>query len=150
MKPLGLLITAAAFVLGSCSMSTAPLPQEQRDSTSIAAPSTSVPATVDRRNPESVLRAYFDAWARSDWSTQVSFMDQKYAQLTPEPVDSMRLVDVALISTPSSNERTYRVIFEIRVKGQGVTMQSGRYDWTYYLTWDAERNSWLITNYGAG
>ena len=77
-------------------------------------------------------------------------MDHKYAGMDPEPVDSIRLLEIRLISSPSSDERTYRVVFEIKVKGQGVSMQSGRYDWTYYLTWDSTRNSWLITNYGAG
>jgi hypothetical protein len=42
---------------------------------------------VDRRNPESVLHAYFDAWQRSDWSTQASLMDEKYSKMVPEPLD---------------------------------------------------------------
>jgi hypothetical protein len=106
--------------------------------------------TVDRRDPESVLRAYFDAWERSDWSAQASLMDDKYSQMAPEPVDSIRLLDIQSIPDASSTERTYRVIFEIKVKGRGVSMRSGRYDWQYYLSWDAQRDSWLITNYGAG
>ncbi len=110
----------------------------------------SVPVTVDRHNPESVLRAYFDAWERSDLSVQVSLMNGKYAQMVPEPVDSIRILEIQPISSSSLTERTYHVIFEIKVKGQGVSMQSGRYDWSYYLTWDAKRGSWLITNYGAG
>jgi hypothetical protein len=106
--------------------------------------------TVDLRNPESVIRAYFDAWQRSDWSGQASLMDEKYAQMIHEPVDSIRLLEIQPISSSSSTERTYHVIFEIKVKGQGVSMQSGRVDWQYYLTWEAKRGSWLITNYGAG
>ena len=105
---------------------------------------------VDRHNPKSVLRAYFDAWERSDWSVQASLMDEKYAQMVPEPVDSIRILEIQPISSSSVTEQTYHVIFEIKVKGQGVSMQSGRYDWSYYLTWDAKRGSWLITNYGAG
>jgi hypothetical protein len=106
--------------------------------------------TVDLRDPESVLRAYFDAWQRSDWSGQASHMDRKYAHMEPEPVDSIRLLEIQPILNSSLTERTYRVIFEIKVKGQGVSMQSGRGDWQYYLTWEAKRGSWLITNYGAG
>ncbi len=106
--------------------------------------------TVDRHNPESVLRAYFDAWERSDWSVQASLMDEKYAQMVPEPVDSIRILEIQPISSSSLTERACHVIFEIKVKGQGVSMQSGQYDWSYYLTWDAKRGSWLITNYGAG
>jgi hypothetical protein len=105
---------------------------------------------VDRHNPESVLRAYFDAWQRSDWSTQASLMDKKYAQMAPEPLDSIRILEIQPLSVSSSTERTYHVLFEIKVKGQGVSMQSGRCDWSYTLTWDPRRASWLITNYGAG
>jgi hypothetical protein len=107
-------------------------------------------ATVDHHDPGSVLRAYFDAWERSDWSVQASLMDKKYAQMVPEPVDSIRILEIQPILSSSLTERTYHVIFEIKVKGQGVSMQSGWYDWSYYLTWDAQRSSWLITNYGAG
>ena len=110
-----------------------------------------VPVTVDRRNPESVLRAYFDAWQRSDWSVQSSMMAANYAQMAPEPVDSISILELQPIPTSLLTERTtYHVIFEIKVKGQGISMHNGRYDWSYYLTWDAQRGSWLITNYGAG
>ena len=108
------------------------------------------PVTVDRQDPESVLRAYFDAWQRSDWSAQASLMDEKYAQMAPEPVDLIRILEIQPVLSSSLTERTYRVIFEIQVKGQGVSMQSGQYGWSYYLTWDPKRSSWLITNYGAG
>ena len=106
--------------------------------------------TVDRHNPESVLCAYFDAWERSDWFVQASLMDEKYAHMVPEPVDSIHILVIQPISSSSLTEQTYHVIFEIKVNGQGVSMQSGQYDWSYYLTWNAKRGSWLITNYGAG
>jgi hypothetical protein len=108
------------------------------------------PVTVDRQDPESVLRAYFDAWERSDWSAQASFMDENYAGMEPEPVDLIRILQIQPVLSSSLIERTYHVIFEIQVKGQGVSMHNGRYDWSYYLTWDATRSSWLISNYGAG
>ncbi len=129
MKPLLLPIIALALGLVSCS--------------------SSGPA-VDRHDPEAVLRAYFAAWQRGDWSAQASFMDDKYAGMNPEPVESIRVLEIVPLPAPSSNERLYRVVFDIQVKGQGVSMRSGRYDWSYYLTWEAGRGSWLITNYGAG
>ena len=42
---------------------------------------------VDRHDPESVLRAYFEAWGRGDWSAEASFMTEKYAGMAPEPVE---------------------------------------------------------------
>ncbi len=131
MKPARLLILAVALTIASCS------PR-------------GLPTGVDRSDPEAVLQAYFSAWARGDLTAQVSFMGPNYAGLDAEPVDSLQLVTVQLLSAPSASERTYRVVFDIKVKGAGLSMRSGRYDWTYYLTWDAARGSWLMTNYGAG
>jgi len=105
---------------------------------------------VDRRDPQAVLQAYFAAWARSDWSGEASFMDAKYAGMTPEPLDSLRILQVRPGPVESPTGRTYQVIFEIKVKGQGISMQSGQYNWSYTLTWEAQRGSWLISNYGAG
>lgn len=112
--------------------------------------SKSAPVSVDRRNPESVIRAYFDAWEHGDWSGQAAFMDKKYERMVPEPVESVRLLEVRPLGGSSATLRVYSVVFEIKVKGEGVSMESGRYDWTYKLTWDAQRGSWLISNYGAG
>ena len=102
---------------------------------------------VDRHDPDSVLRAYFEAWGRGDWAAEASFMDEKYAGMAPEPVDSIRILEISALNT-SSTWRAYQVLFEIKVKGQGVSMQSGQYNWNYYLTWDAQRASWLISEYG--
>jgi hypothetical protein len=109
-----------------------------------------ISSTLDRHNPESVLRAYFDAWKQSDWPLQVSLMGVKYVQMTPEPVDSISILNIQPLPSSSKTDQTYNVTFEIKVKGQGISMQSGQYSWSYYLTWDAKRDSWLITNYGAG
>jgi hypothetical protein len=106
--------------------------------------------SVDHNNPESVLQAYFKAWELGDWSFQTSLMDEKYAQMVPEPVDSIRILEIQEISSSSSAERTYQVAFEIKIKGLGISMRSGEYNWTYYLSWDEKHNSWLIMNYGAG
>ena len=104
-------------------------------------------AAVDRHDPESVLRAYFEAWGQGDWSAEASFMDEKYAGMAPEPVDSIRILEIRALNSTSTG-RAYQVSFEIKVKGQGVSMHSGKYDWDYYLSWDKARASWLISNYG--
>jgi hypothetical protein len=104
--------------------------------------------TVDRNDPESVLRAYFEAWDRKDWSFQASLMMGE-RKPTPDEVESVRLFELHLISDSSSPDRTYQVSFEIKLKKPG-SMNSGQYSWTYTLSWDANRGSWLITNYGAG
>ncbi len=130
MKPV--LLPLIALVLASCSLLRPSLPP------------------VDRHDPQAVLRGYFAAWAQGNWSAQASFMDDKYAGMVPEPVESLRLLQIEPLPGAASGERLYRVIFEIEVKGRGVSMGSGRYDWSYYLTWNAARDSWIITNYGAG
>lgn len=104
---------------------------------------------VDRSNPESVLRAYFDAWERGDWSTKKSLMHPHYRETMNEPVKSIRLIEVHEEKRLSKTRVIYHVIFDIKVVGRGLSMQNGRYDWTYYLAWDDRSNSWIITDYGS-
>jgi hypothetical protein len=106
--------------------------------------------SVDISDPESVLEAYFKAWEQEAWSFQASLMDKKYSQMVPEPVDFLHILDIQAVPGTSASECTYLVEFEIKVKGEGVSMKSGKYNWTYYLSWDEKRSRWLITNYGAG
>jgi hypothetical protein len=115
--------------------------------TTVAEPSSA--SATDRHDPESVLRAYFAAWERGDWAGQKSFMDAQYANLVPEPVQSISIVSLQL-AEKSSSHCLYRVSFDIAVEGNGVSMMNGRYDWSYDLNWDAQRQSWIITNYGEG
>jgi len=116
-------------------------------------------AAVTRRNPEAVLRAYFTAWNRNDSNTQKSLMTANYADRTwyPEPVESVELVSAEMLDEDSARlwssgafdtTRVYRVIFDYNPKGRGFSMERGRYSWTYTLIWDADRGSWLISNYG--
>jgi hypothetical protein len=113
-------------------------------------PKRSSPA-VDRHDPEAVLRAYFAAWARNDTEAQISFMAAGYGRLADEPVDSLRILSLAPADGGSSTRKVYSVSFDITFTGgRSVSMENGRYYWTYTLTWDAARESWLITNYGAG
>lgn len=81
------------------------------------------------------------------------------ARLAYEPVDSVRVISCSLLdektsraSSPGSAEttRVYLVTFDYKPTGRGFSMAPGRYTWTYTLTWDATRESWLISNYGAG
>jgi hypothetical protein len=123
---------AAVVVVTGCSRTTASTAQ-----------------AVNARNPESVLRAYFAAWQRGDWARQESFMDAKYAGGIPEPVTSLRILTLRRVAK-ARTRYLYAVSFDIVAKGSGVSMTSGRYDWTYELAWDAARRSWIITNYGAG
>jgi hypothetical protein len=76
-------------------------------------------------------------------------MADMYAHITPEPVEYVRIIELRYLPDPLSPDRTYQVIFEIKVKSIG-SMDSGQYHWTYTLSWDVDRGSWLITNYGAG
>jgi hypothetical protein len=104
---------------------------------------------VDRRDPEAVLRAYFAAWANNDRATLTSLMVQKYANLAYEPVDSLRVLTIVPADGASPTRRVYAVSFEVTFKGgRSISMENGRYNWTYTLTWDAARDSWLISNYG--
>ena len=116
---------------------------------------------VNRRDPGAVLRAYFAAWNRNDEAAQKSFMAAHYANANwyPEPVDSVRLVSNKLLEAKSArlwstgaadSTRVYLVVFDYSPRGRGFSMERGRYTWTYVLTWDAQRRSWLISSYGAG
>ena len=116
-----------------------------------ACQSTHSSPAIDRRDPEAVLRAYFTAWANNDTATQTSLMTQNYSNLSYEPVDSLRVLTIAPAERASPTKRVYAVSFEVTFKGgRSISMGNGRYNWTYTVTWDATRDSWLISNYGAG
>ena len=126
---------------------------------SAACTTTGGSAAVDRQKPEAVLRAYFNAWNRNDLLLQKSFMTTNYVGLAREPVDSVRVLSIRLLDAKTSRlwssgspdaTRAYIVVFDYKPTGRGFSMDGGRYTWTYTLTWDASRNSWLISNYGAG
>jgi hypothetical protein len=80
---------------------------------------------------------------------QASFMDAKYPDMEPEPVESLRIASLRKLQQ-SASLCLFEVTFDITVKGRGVSMSSGRYLWSYELTRSAGEESWLITNYGAG
>jgi len=68
-----------------------------------------------------------------------------------EPVDSIRILSLVPNDGASTTTRVYSVSFEIKFKGgRSISMEDGRYNWTYTLSWDQTRDSWLISNYGAG
>jgi hypothetical protein len=114
---------------------------------------------VNRRDPQAVLSAYFAAWTRNDTTAQASFMTPSSARLAHEPVDSVNVLSVNLLDEKTSRlwssgspetMRVYLVTFDYKPTGRGFSMGRGRYTWTYTLTWDATRDSWLIASYGAG
>src|SRR5262245_20644701 len=98
---------------------------------------------VDLHDPEAVLRAYFEAWDRQDWDA-MAYLERDRA---PEPVEFVRILELKKISS-SPTKYVYEVRFEIQVKGQGVSMHTGQYLWTYFLTWVPNRDMWYISNYG--
>ena len=116
---------------------------------------------LNRRDAGAVLRAYFAAWNRNDTATQKSLMTAQYANASwyPEPVESVAVVSTKLLDEKtahlwstgaSESTRVYLVVFDYNPRGRGFSMERGRYTWTYVLTFDAQRRSWLISNYGAG
>jgi hypothetical protein len=126
-------LAAAALLLSACG--------SESDSTQTA---------TARNDPEAVLRAYFDAWRRNDWATLESLNLQHYPNTIYAPAASLRLLSVERVPGGSSSRVVYAVSFEFTPKGDVVSMADGRYDWTYELTWDAARHSWLISNHGGG
>ncbi len=118
-------------------------------SASSGSASPSPPPTVDRSDPEAVLRAYFAAWADGDWGGVESFMDESYAGMEHEPLESLHIASLEL-RRKTAAQCEFDVVFDVKVQGAGLSMTDGRYPWSYELTWDAARASWLITNYGFG
>ena len=103
---------------------------------------------VDRHDPESVIRAYFDAWERSDSSAMASVLSSKFGQnFMFEPLESMELLEIELISDPSPTEQVFSVLYDAQWKDQP---DNNPIRWSFHLMWDANRDSWIITNYGAG
>ena len=149
--------TAATSTTAPASVSTTPSATPASQATALSAPAATIPdsstqppaASVDRHDPESVLRAYFSAWSSADWEGQKSFMAGQYANLEPEPAESLQIVDLRR-AEGSASHCLYYVTFDFAPKGRVVSMESGRYDWSYDLNWDETRQSWLITNYGEG
>jgi hypothetical protein len=107
------------------------------------------PASVDRRDPEAVLRAYFSAWQRGAWDEEASYMSETFSHMEPEPAKSLQVDDVRLLES-SASHRLFDVTFDFTPAGDPISMDAGQYGWTYDLNWDAGRQSWIITNYGAG
>ena len=109
--------------------------------------------SFDRHDPESVILAFFDAWERRDGNTMASLQGQSYLQYAfSEPLDSIRVLEIKLISSPSQIERVYSATFDIQMKkGQdGLNLHNGQMQWTFTLEWNSSRDSWFITNHGIG
>jgi hypothetical protein len=103
---------------------------------------------VDRHDPESVIRAYFDAWERSDSLAMASVLSSKFGQnFIFEPLDSMEVLNIELISDPSATERIYSVLYDAQWKDQPETNPTR---WRFRLNWDPKRESWIIIGYGSG
>jgi len=103
--------------------------------------------SVDRHDPESVIRAYFDAWVRSDSSAMASVLSHNNGYFIFEPMNSISILEIKLISDSSSRERIYSVLYDVQWK---VQEGSGKIRWSFTLEWNANRDSWLIDHYGYG
>ena len=109
-------------------------------------PPTQTPS-YDRHDPEVVLRAWFDALEQKD----AEMMDLLHGTNTHgayafESTKSIEILEIQLISSSSAAERVYRVWFDIQYTDP--LKKSGKTQLTFYLTWDANRDAWIITNYG--
>lgn len=144
---LGVIVALSAMLLLSGCSDSASSSSPKPSTSTPPTPSTSV--SLDLLDPESVLRAYFSAWQRGDWDLQASFMDAKYADMQPEPVESLRILSLRKLQQ-SASRCLFEVSFDITVQGQGVSMSNGGYRWSYELTRNTGEESWVITNYGAG
>jgi len=103
---------------------------------------------VDRHDPESVIRAYFDAWERSDSLALAAVLSNKYGRsFMFEPMYSLEILEIKLLSDLSSTERIYSILYDVQWTNREDTNPTR---WSFHLTWDAVRDSWIITNYGAG
>jgi hypothetical protein len=106
---------------------------------------------INRHDPAAVLQAYFDAWERNDWITEESLMATKYQGLDTvyTPVKSLKVIEIQnTYSEP--NLKVYSVTYEIQIKGELVSITSGRQWMTVEISWDASRDEWVISNYGHG
>jgi hypothetical protein len=109
-------------------------------------PPTQTPS-YDRHDPEAVVRAWFDAWERTD-GNMMDLLNgtNTYGNYGFEPTDSITILEIQLLESPSEAQRIYRVWFDVQYtdpnKGSGKTQLK------FYLTWDVNRDAWIITNHG--
>ena len=59
-----------------------------------------------------------------------------------EPLESLRIVSLEL-RDQTATRCTFDVVFDVKVKGDGLSMTDGSYPWSYELTWNADQSSWL-------
>ena len=103
---------------------------------------------VDRHDPESIIRAFFDAWERNDGTTMSALERSNIQYAFHDQVDSIRILDIKLISSPSPTERVYSVTFDIHQ--ERANSLNGQVEWTFTMMWDSALDSWFIANHGVG
>ena len=170
-QPIIIAVTILANILSGCSTTDTPIlptstPLSTSTSISITAsseatititpvPHTETPQptpffsfTIDRHDPESMIRAWFDALVRQDSIAMASVDGWRYSEKYgfTYPIESVRILKITLISDAVPNQRDYRVLFDVQIKkGQdGHDLPSGVYEWAFTVTWDANRDSWLV------
>ena len=115
---------------------------------------------VDRNNPESVIRAWFDAMAREDGVAMESVMGTLEGRIpysfgpnssTPPitPIKSIKILEIKLISQSAGILYHYQVQFTEQLS-QDEEEQKNPFWWSFDLIWQDERQSFIIYNHGGG
>jgi hypothetical protein len=116
---------------------------------------------VDRNNPESVIRAYFDAMAREDGVAMESVMGTVTGERVPysfgpnsstppiTPIKSIKILEIKLISQSVGVLYHYKVRFSEQVDRDGKEYKD-QPEWDFELVWADERQSFVIFNHGMG
>jgi hypothetical protein len=117
---------------------------------SLATPSPIPPTqtpSYDRHDPEAVVRAYFDAWEQEDGTLMNLLLGREsYAGNAFESTKSIKILEIQLVSSPSQGRLVYQVWYDVQYtdpnKGSDKTQMK------FYLTWDVNRDAWIISNHG--
>lgn len=147
--------TAAVYTQAAIPTSTlAPLLSTPVSPTPIPPPPTaSFSFPIDRHDPESVIRAWLDALSREDGIAIASIEGLGFVNYAFDGhIDAINVLEIKPASSLYllEDQRMYRVVFEMQVeKGKETdSFHSGQEAWFFTVTWDANRDSWFVTNHG--
>jgi hypothetical protein len=109
-------------------------------------PPTQAPS-YDRHDPEAVVRAWFEAWKRHDGNmVDLLYGTNTYGNYGFEAVSSITILEIQLLENPSEAQRIYRVWYNVQYSDPNK--EGGKTQIKFYLTWDVNRDAWIITNHG--
>jgi hypothetical protein len=106
---------------------------------------------VDRTNPESVIRAWFDGLVRGDGVAMGSVESRPELRLPvfDTNIKSIEILEMKLISQSAGSYYHYRVRFTEQGFRDGKEYKE-QPEWDFELIWDGERQSFVIFNHGVG